>query len=119
MNLKRRELFRLGVLLFSPTQLFPLFGQGKPRERLHPPEPANQEFDALYLRQKSPNQPAMQLRGRGQEFSNCLQRLFDTTARLYESVGRMPVAEVFSVQVYKQTELIERLAKQLKALAKN
>ena len=67
MNLKRRELFRLGVLLFSPTQLFTLFGQGKPRERLHPPEPANQEFDELFLRLKSPNQPAMQLRGRGQE----------------------------------------------------
>jgi hypothetical protein len=31
----------------------------------------------------------------------------------------MPVTEVFSVQVYKQTKLIERLAKQLKALAKN
>jgi len=117
MNLKRRELFRLAVLLLSPVQPFPLFGQAKPRESLHPPEP--DEFDALYLRQKSRNQPAMQLHGRGQEFSNCLQRLFDTTARLYESVGRMPVAEVFSVQVYKQTELIERLAKQLKALAKN
>lgn len=121
MNLTRRKLFQLGVLLFGPAYLPPLFGQAsKGRETPHPPEPANQEFDTLLLRdRKARSQPAMRLHERGQEFSECLQRLLDAGAKLCERVGGMPMSEVFSVQVYKQTELIERLAKHLKTLAKN
>lgn len=121
MNLTRRKLFQLGVLLFGPAYLPPLFGQAsKRRETLQPPEPANQEFDILLLRaRKSRSQPTVPLRERGQEFSECLQRLLDVAAKLCERVGGVPTSEVFSVQVYKQTELIERFAKHLKTLAKN
>jgi hypothetical protein len=120
MNLTRRKLFQLGVLVLGPG-LPSSFGQGtKRRETLHPPEPGNQEFDMLLLRdRKSRSQPTMQLRERRQEFSECLQRLLDAAAKLCERAGGVPMSEVFSVQVYKQTELIERFAKQLKTLAKN
>jgi hypothetical protein len=121
MNLTRRRLIWLGALLTGPAHLSQLFGQsGKPHETLYPPEPDGQEFDVLrlYLR-RSEKEPAMRLRERGQEFSNCLQRLLDTAANLWERTGRVPMSKVLSVQVYKQTELIERLAKQLKSLAKN
>ena len=113
----RRKICQLGLLLIGPACLSPVFGQNdKPRQTLHPPEP--DEFDVWFLRErKSPNSPPMELQKRGQEFSNCLQRLFDTAAKLREMVVQLPTSEVFSVQVYKQAELIERLAKHLKRLA--
>jgi len=33
-------------------------------------------------------------------------------------IGQLPVPDVFSVQMYKEAELLERLAKQLKRLTK-
>ena len=119
MNLTRRRLIWLGALLAGQAHLSRLFGQSR-KPTLHPPEPADQEFGTLLLyHRKSESQPAMRLRQRGQDFSNCLQRLLDTAANLWERVGGVPMSEVFSVQVYKQAESIERLAKQLKTLAKN
>jgi hypothetical protein len=97
MNLTRRKLFLLGVLFLGPGHLASSFGQdSKRRGTLHPPEPANQEFDTLLLwDRKSRSQPTMQLRERGQEFSECLQRLLDAAAKLCERVGGVPMSEYF------------------------
>jgi hypothetical protein len=121
MNLTRRNICRLGALLIGPAYLPSLFGMGNQRrDTLHPPEPAGQEFDMLLLRgQKSRNQAFTCLRERRQEFSRCLKQLIDTAAKLDQMVAKLPVTEVFSIQVYKEAELLERLVKQIKRLSKD
>ena len=121
MNLTRRNMCQLGVLLVGPTYLLSVFGQAnKARDTLHPPEPAEQEFDMLILHGlKSRQQPPTGLCQRRQEFSDCLKRIFDAAAKLEQIVAQLPISEVFSVQVYRETELLERLAKHLKRLSKD
>ena len=121
MNLTLRNICQLGVLLVGPTYLSSLFGQAnKSRNTLHPPEPAEQEFDMLILHgQKSRPQPPTGLCQRRQEFSDCLKRIFDAAAKLEQLVAQLPISEVFSVHVYRETELLEHLAKQLKKLSKD
>ena len=85
---------------------------------LHPPEPANQEFDILRLpNAKAPNRNARDLRGRSQEFSHCVDLLFTSATRLRREISELPLTEVFSVQVSKEIDALGRLVKHLKSLA--
>ena len=120
-KLARRNFLRSAGVLVSalscmPTQAAPDNRQGS----VHPPEPAGQEFDMLRLpNSRSPNRPVPDLRGRSQEFSRCLEPLFICAARLRQEITELPLTEVFSVQVYKEIQAIERLVKRLKSLARS
>jgi len=52
------------------------------------------------------------------EFRSGVERLYQLTCDLREEVQRTATSEVLSVRMYKKTEEIERLAKQLKSKAK-
>ena len=120
MNLTRRNVCRAGALLIVPAYLSPLFGQGnKQRPTLRPSEPDEFDMQILLLHtQPSRAKPPTSLRDRRQEFSSCLKQVFDAATRLDKMIGQLPVPDVFSVQMYKEAELLERLAKQLKRLTK-
>ncbi|MGC1418092.1 MAG: hypothetical protein WA817_22580 [Candidatus Acidiferrum sp.] len=51
-------------------------------------------------------------------FREDVERLYQLASELKEEVGKTPTAEVFSVQMYRRAEAIEKLAKQLKVKAK-
>jgi hypothetical protein len=52
------------------------------------------------------------------EFLLGVDRLYQLASELKQEVEKVPTSEIFSVQMYKRTEEIERLAKQLKAKAR-
>ena len=52
------------------------------------------------------------------EFRLGVDRLYQLASELKQEVEKVPTSEIFSVQMYKRTEEIERLAKQLKAKAR-
>jgi len=47
-----------------------------------------------------------------------VDRLYQLASELKQEVEKVPTNEIFSVQMYKRTEEIEKLAKQLKAKAR-
>jgi hypothetical protein len=57
-------------------------------------------------------------RDRGQQFRRCLEQLCDCANGLRNTASEVNFAETFPVEFYKRTQLLERLAKHLKALAK-
>jgi len=120
-ELARRNFLCSAVVLVSALSCMPTSAAQDNRQgSVHPPEPAGQEFDMLRLpNSRSPNRPVPDLRGRSQEFSRCLERLFNGAARLRQEISELPLTEVFSVQVYKEIQAIERLVKRLKSLARS
>lgn len=52
------------------------------------------------------------------EFRLGVDRLYQLASELKQEVEKVPTNEIFSVQMYKRTEEIEKLAKQLKAKAR-
>ena len=120
-ELARRNFLRSAVVLVSALSCIPTpAAQDNRQGAVHPPEPAGQEFDMLRLRNAtSPSRSVPDLRGRSQEFSRCLGQFFTCAARLRQEIGERPLTEVFSVQVYKEIQAIERLVKRLKALARS
>jgi len=120
-KLARRNFLRSAVVLVSALSCMSTpAAQDNRQGSVHPPEPAGQEFDILRLpNSRSPNRPVPDLRGRSEEFSRCLERLFNGAARLRQEISELPLTEVFSVQVYKEIRAIERLVKRLKSLARS
>ena len=53
------------------------------------------------------------------EFRDSLASLSERVSQLKEEVEQLHSADIFSVKIYKETGVIERLAKQLKNLAKS
>jgi hypothetical protein len=120
-KLARRNFLRSAGVLVSALSCMPTLAAPDNRQgSVHPPERAGQEFDMLRLpNSRSPNRPVPDLRGRSQEFSRCLEQLFICAARLRQEITELPLTEVFSVQVYKEIQAIERLVKRLKSLARS
>lgn len=58
------------------------------------------------------------LREHEKAFRDCLAALSGRVSQLNQEVGALHSADVFSVSIYKQSGEIEKLAKQLKSLAK-
>jgi hypothetical protein len=52
------------------------------------------------------------------EFRSGVDRLYQLASELKQEVEKLPTSEIFSVQMFKKTEEIEKLAKQLKAKAR-
>jgi uncharacterized protein YlxW (UPF0749 family) len=83
-----------------------------------PPEPAETEPHAASSTGRPPSQRAS-LQQHEREFRESLASLRERVNELQAEVAELHSASIFSVKIYKQSSEIERLAKQLKSLAKN
>ena len=116
MNSYRRNFLCMSVpvmgLAFSGL---PVIGQtSKSRTALHPPDPAEPPGTAQLATGSLPSHKF----ANEKEFRDCLERLFESTHDLREEMRQLQFTEVFSVRICKETEVMERLAKRLKQLAK-
>jgi hypothetical protein len=91
----------------------------EPRRRLpvDPPAPAEKQ-DTDNPVDTSTNMKRAQLRAQEKQFRETMTRLFTKVSDLKFRVDALHPADVFSVTVFKQTQEIEKLAKQLKNYAK-
>ena len=119
-NALRRSFLRTSISLlgiaFGGKVL--LAQDARSRSGLHPPEPAQGPDLLLPQAHGTPGRPALELRAHEREFRSCLELLFKSVNRMREGLGQLRPSEVFSVQVYKETQTMERLVKRLKNLAK-
>ena len=89
----------------------------RPAGGVHPPEPA----EPLVVITNPDNGVSSRGRlesDRGQQFRRCLGQICDCANKLRNAASNADLATVFPVKFYKETQLLERLVKHLKALAK-
>jgi hypothetical protein len=91
----------------------------QPRRRfpVDPPTPA-QKQDAEEPPDNSRNAKRTQLQAQEKQFRETMSRLYTKVSDLKVQVDALHPADVFSIAVFKQTQEIEKLAKQLKNYAK-
>ena len=91
----------------------------KPRYRtpVDPPAPAEKD-DAENPADTSRNAKRAQLQAQEKEFRETMTQLFTKVRDLKLQVDALHPSDVFSVAVFKRTQEIEKLAKQLKNYAK-
>jgi len=120
MTLPRRG-FVLAALTVAGSAVAPLLmGQDRSRGSVHPPDPSGHELDIVPSREGTPrSRPAMKASQRDARFRSCLDQLLSSVTKLHDKIGGSPPSEVLSVQVYRETQAMERLIKQLKSLAKS
>jgi hypothetical protein len=97
----------------------PIPGDGPPRGMPTPPvaaEPKDQG-DASPL-SNAPAAKRAQMLQQEKEFREGIERLYALSGELRDEVQKTPTLQVLSVRMYKKTEEIEKLAKQLKSKAK-
>ena len=93
--------------------------QDRPRGMPNPPPPAEP-------RDQDKNSPGpdpaairkAQLAKNEKDFLDGVERLYELTGELRDEVQKTTSTEIFSVRIYKKTEEIEKLAKQLKGKVK-
>ncbi len=122
MSHPRRGFIQAGLALLGSAATARLVaGQDRRSDGVHPPEPSGRELDMLLLRDRHApsHHPAMNARQRDLEFRNCLDQLLTSAMKLRAQINGVPLSEVLSVQVYRNTQAMERLVKQLKSLAKS
>lgn len=120
MNPARRDFIRLGtsVIGVAISGLAAAGQSGRSRTTLHPPDPAvGPEVMRLSSGSQFPDGPSLQQREK--DFRDCLERLFRFASELREEVSRLQLSRVFCIQVFKQTEALEQLARRLTKLAKS
>jgi flagellar motility protein MotE (MotC chaperone) len=85
-----------------------------------PPESAETQNPAEAAAAKTDPQSAKRaaLQQNEKEFRAEVERLFQLTGELKQEVDKTVTTEVFSVQMYKKTEEIEKVAKTLRSKAK-
>jgi len=88
----------------------------EPRRRtpVDPPEPAEKQTPSG----SDPNAVMAQRHSQEKEVRQTLDELFVRVRDLKAELDHTPTAEVFSVDIFKRTQEIEKLAKRLKAYAK-
>lgn len=91
----------------------------EPRRRLpvDPPAPAEKQ-DTDNPADTSRNMQRAQLQAQEKQFRETMARLFTKVSDLKLQVDTLHPSQVFSVAVFKQTQEIEKLAKQLKNYAR-
>jgi hypothetical protein len=97
----------------------PIPGDGPPRGMPTPPpaaEPKDQG-DASPVSNASAAKRAQVLQ-QEKEFREGIERLYALSGELRDEVQKTPTLQVLSVRMYKKTDEIEKLAKQLKSKAK-
>jgi hypothetical protein len=83
-----------------------------------PPEPAEKTNPAAAQSAASRQSAKNALQQNEREFRAGIERLYQLSSELREEVQKTPTTDVLSVRMYKKTEEIEKLAKQLKSKAK-
>jgi hypothetical protein len=103
------------LLLFQSPAPIP-----EPRRRLpiDPPEPAEKQDTDNPVPSQSRTARRAQLQSQEKQFRETMTRLFTKVNDLKLQVDALHPSQVFSVAVFKQTQEIEKLAKQLKTYAK-
>jgi len=116
-----RRGFVLAALTVAGSAVAPLLmGQDRSRGSVHPPDPSGHELDILPSREGTPRpRPTINAGQRDTQFRSCLDQLLSSVIKLHDRIGGSSPSEVLSVQVYRETQAIERLIKQLKSLAKS
>jgi len=99
---------------------FLLFQSSPPRRRfpVDPPPPAEKQ-DTENPGDTSRNLKRAQLQAQEKQFRETMARLFTKVSDLKLQVDALHPSQVFSVAIFKQTQEIEKLAKQLKNYAKS
>jgi len=92
----------------------------EPRRRLpvDPPEPAEKQDTDNPDPGRSRTTRRAQLQAQEKQFRETMSRLYTKVSDLKVQVDALRPADVFSLTVFKQTQEIEKLAKQLKNCAK-
>jgi hypothetical protein len=100
-----------GLLLFQGCPPIP-----EPRRRtpVDPPEPAEKQTPAA----SDPNVIVVQRHTQEKQLRQTLEELFIRVRDLKDELDHTPTANVFSVDIFKRTQEIEKLAKHLKTYAK-
>jgi hypothetical protein len=85
-----------------------------------PPQPAETQNPAAASAQNSQQETARKalLRQNEKEFRAGVERLYQLSSDLRDEVQKTMTTDVLSVRMYKKTEEIEKLAKQLKSKAR-
>ena len=93
----------------------------EPRRRIpvDPPEPAEKQDTDNPDPGRSRTTRRAQLQAQEKQFRETMSRLYTKVSDLKVQVDALRPADVFSVTVFKQTQEIEKLAKQLKTYAKS
>lgn len=119
MNEPRRQFLCYAGAIFSGAMCgIRLQAQPQSRKMPSPPDPAQTEPRPTDHSNDRISQRAV-LQQHGKQFRDSLASLAERVSQLKEEVEELHSAEIFSVKIYKQTSEIERLAKQLKSLARN
>jgi len=101
-------------LLFQSSPPIP---ERRRRIPVDPPAPAEGQ-DADSPVDTSRNMQRARLQAQEKEFRETMSRLYTKVSDLKVQVDALHLSQVFSVAVFKQTQEIEKLAKQLKNYAK-
>jgi predicted RNase H-like nuclease (RuvC/YqgF family) len=115
---RRQFLFYAGAIFSGAICGIRLHGQPQSRKMPTPPDPAQTESRPADDSNARISQRAV-LQQHVKQFRDSLASLAERVSQLKQEVEELHSAEVFSVKIYKQTSEIERLAKQLKNLARN
>ena len=117
-NLRRHFLWCIGATFGAGICGIPSGALPQSRKMPSPPEPAETEPQAARSTGRTPSQRAL-LQQHEREFRESLASLSERVNELKEEVAELHSSSIFSVKIYKQSSEIERLAKQLKNLAKS
>ena len=117
-NLRRQFLWCTGAAFAAGICGIPSSALPQSRKMPSPPEPAETEPHAASSKSHTPSQRAL-LQQHEREFRESLAGLSERANELKEEVAELHSSSIFSVKIYKQSSEIERLAKQLKNLAKS
>lgn len=83
-----------------------------------PPEPAEKPNPAAAAPDASRRSAKSLAQENEREFRAGVEQLYRLASELRDEVQRTPTSDVLSIRMYKKTEEIERLAKQIKSKAK-
>jgi hypothetical protein len=101
-------------LLFQSSPPIP---GAHPRHPVDPPPPAEPQ-DADHPADNTRNAKRAQLQAQEKQFRETMAQLFAKVSDLKLQVDALHPSDVFSIAIFKQTQEIEKLAKQLKNYAK-
>jgi len=116
-ELRRTFLWCAAVALSGTVLGARLAAQAPKRQMPTPPAPADPEPKGPAKPNNKISQGAI-LREHEKAFRDCLAALSGRVSQLKQDVESLPSSDVFSVSIYKQSGDIEKLARQLKTLAK-
>ena len=117
-NLRRQFLWCTGATFAAGICGIPSSALPQSRKMPSPPEPAENEPHAAGSTGRRSSQQVL-LQHHEREFRESLASLSERVNELKEEVAELHSSSIFSVKIYKQSSEIERLAKQLKNLAKS